>query len=165
MRKPLLFFGSIGFILCALGLAAGLIALYMRFVLFEGYRPLLYLVMLLESMGVMLFMLGFLAEAMIYFQDEISVLRKENRRMLDKLDALNDIRKKVRTVQSRIDRGESRGPRRNDSRGHGQRHEPRPPQQGQGSQGTQGPQGSQGSQGPQGAQGPKGSQEPQQSQN
>nr|NIS16295.1 hypothetical protein [candidate division Zixibacteria bacterium]NIT52668.1 hypothetical protein [candidate division Zixibacteria bacterium]NIX79624.1 hypothetical protein [candidate division Zixibacteria bacterium] len=31
-------------------------------------------------------------------------LRKENKRMLDKLNALNDIRKKVRTVQSKVDR-------------------------------------------------------------
>jgi dolichol-phosphate mannosyltransferase len=104
LRKPLLFFGSIGFILCFLGVLVGLVALYLRFILYEGYRPLLYLVMLLESLGVMLFMLGFLAEAMIYFQDEISALRKENKRMLDKLNALNGIRKKVRTVQSKVDR-------------------------------------------------------------
>lgn len=141
LRKPLLFFGSIGFILCALGVAVGIVALYLRFILYEGYRPLLYLVMLLESLGVMLFMLGFLAEAMIYFQDEIAALRKENRRMLDKLDALNDIRKKVRTVQSKIDKAASpHGSRQSGGHG-GQRHDNRGSQQSQGQ--SQGPQGSQ----------------------
>jgi glycosyltransferase involved in cell wall biosynthesis len=99
MRKPLLFFGSIGFILCFLGLAVGGVAIYLRYFQGQGYRPLLYLVMLLESMGVMLFMLGFLAEAMIYFQDEITLLRKETRKMSEKLEALSDIRKKMKAIQ------------------------------------------------------------------
>ncbi len=107
MRKPLLFFGGIGFILCLLGLLVGGLALYMRYIMHEGYRPLLYLVMLLESMGVMLFMLGFLAEAMIYFQDEISQMRHENRRIIDKMDALNDIRKRVRKIESRQNRADA----------------------------------------------------------
>lgn len=145
LRKPLLFFGSIGFILCALGLTVGIVALYLRFVLYEGYRPLLYLVMLLESVGVMLFMLGFFAEAMIYFQDEISSLRKENRRVIDKLDALNDIRKKVRTVQSKIDRAASHGSRGSDSRNRGPRPDNRGSQHQQQQQG-QNPQDSQKSQ-------------------
>lgn len=102
MRKPMLFFGSIGFMLCTLGVLLGIGLFVARFwLMWESwaYRPFLYLVILLESMGVMLFMLGFLAEGMTNFQDEIALLRRENRKMAEKLDALSDIRKKLRTIQ------------------------------------------------------------------
>ena len=104
MRKPMLFFGSIGFALCALGVLLGAGLFVARFWLMWtswAYRPFLYLVILLESMGVMLFMLGFLAESMINFQDEIALLRRENRKIGEKLDSLTDIRKKLRAIQPR----------------------------------------------------------------
>jgi glycosyltransferase involved in cell wall biosynthesis len=121
LRKPLLFFGAIGFTLGFLGLLIGLVAIYFRF--FSGiegwfYRPLLYLVVLLESMGLMLFMLGFLAEAMIYFQDELSSLRRENKRIVERLESLGDIQRKVRSLQPKRDRPNfSRGKSTSDSRG------------------------------------------------
>jgi glycosyltransferase involved in cell wall biosynthesis len=65
LRKPLLFFGTWGFVLIGLGLLVGAVALYFRFALNEGYRPLLYLVLLCETIGVMLFAIGFLAEAIV----------------------------------------------------------------------------------------------------
>jgi len=65
LRKPLLFFGSWGFVLIGLGILVGMVALYFRFALNEGYRPLLYLVLLCETIGVMLFAIGFLAEAIV----------------------------------------------------------------------------------------------------
>jgi hypothetical protein len=71
LRKPLLFFGTWGMILIALGLCVGGVALYFRFVLEEGYRPLLYLVMLCETVGVMLFAIGFLAEAIVDLGDRL----------------------------------------------------------------------------------------------
>ena len=107
LRKPLLFFGAIGFLLAFAGILIGLVAIYFRF--FSGvegwfYRPLLYLVVLLESMGLMLFMLGFLAEAMIYFQDEISALRKENKKIGERMEALGDIQRKMKALQPRRER-------------------------------------------------------------
>ena len=65
LRKPLLFFGSWGIVLIGLGFVVGVIALYLRFALQAGYRPLLYLVMLCETIGVLLFAIGFLAEAIV----------------------------------------------------------------------------------------------------
>jgi glycosyltransferase involved in cell wall biosynthesis len=79
LRKPLLFFGTWGFVLIGLGFLVGLVALYLRFALHEGYRPLLYLVMLCETIGVMLFAIGFLAEAIVdlgeRMQSQIEELR------------------------------------------------------------------------------------------
>lgn len=71
LRKPLLFFGTWGLLLIALGLCVGGVALYFRFVLGEGYRPLLYLVMLCETVGVILFAMGFLAEAIVDLGDRL----------------------------------------------------------------------------------------------
>jgi len=71
LRKPLLFFGTWGLLLIVLGLCVGGVALYFRFVLGEGYRPLLYFVMLCETVGVMLFAIGFLAEAIVDLGDRM----------------------------------------------------------------------------------------------
>ncbi len=77
MRKPMLLFGSIGLILFVLGFLTGLLALYLRIVQHEGFRPLLYLVILLVLSGLSLFALGFLAEAIVSVREEIEHLRKK----------------------------------------------------------------------------------------
>lgn len=77
MRKPMLLFGSIGFILLFLGFLTGLLALYLRIFQHEGLRPLLYLVILLELSGISLFALGFLAEAIVSLREEIEYLRRK----------------------------------------------------------------------------------------
>jgi len=64
MRKPLLFFGAMGMLLFGSGFLVGVYALYIRFVLGHGYRPLAYLVTLLVLSGLVLFAVGFLAEVM-----------------------------------------------------------------------------------------------------
>ncbi|HZD04104.1 MAG TPA: glycosyltransferase family 2 protein, partial [Longimicrobiales bacterium] len=50
-RKPLLLFGTGGVALIGLGLVVGAVAFYLRFVEELGFRPLLYLVILLETVG------------------------------------------------------------------------------------------------------------------
>ncbi|MCP4705955.1 MAG: glycosyltransferase family 2 protein [candidate division Zixibacteria bacterium] len=77
LRKPLLFFGILAFISIGLGLLVGLFAVYMRFVVGEGYRPLLYLVILLTGLGLGLFILGFLSEGMAAIKEELGVVRKK----------------------------------------------------------------------------------------
>ncbi len=77
LRKPLLFLGVLAFISFGLGLLVGLFALYMRFIVGEGYRPLLYLVILLTGVGLGLFILGFLAEGMAAIKEELGVVRKK----------------------------------------------------------------------------------------
>ena len=77
MRKPMLFFGSLGLLSFLLGFLAGLVALYLRFVRHLGYRPILYLVVLLVLAGIILFVAGFLGELIAGLYDEIQRLRRE----------------------------------------------------------------------------------------
>jgi glycosyltransferase involved in cell wall biosynthesis len=75
-RKPLLLFGVTGIVLIAAGFAVGLIALWLRFVEGFGFRPLLYLVMLLETVGFLLLGIGLLAEQIAQVRTEVEALGK-----------------------------------------------------------------------------------------
>lgn len=75
-RKPLLFFGVPGAVLCAAGVLTGLVALWLRFVEGMGFRPLLYLVMLLVTVGVLLVGVGFLGELVAQMRDEVEAQRR-----------------------------------------------------------------------------------------
>jgi len=86
-RKPLLLFGATGAALSGLGVAVGAVAVYLRFVHpllgFEpyippmGYRPLLYLVMLLETLGFLLVGFGLVSEQIAQVRDELDALRRD----------------------------------------------------------------------------------------
>lgn len=76
-RKPMLFFGVTGLVLFALGALVGLGALWLRFGLGTGYRPLLTLVLLLTVVGLLLFAVGFLAELIASLREEVEELRRE----------------------------------------------------------------------------------------
>lgn len=76
MKKPLLFFGSLGLIMLALAALVGGVAIYLRLVLEQGYRPLLTLVMLLATSGILFFAMGFLGELLINLKEDISSLRQ-----------------------------------------------------------------------------------------
>jgi len=78
-RKPMLFFGVTGLGLFTVGGVVGAVALYFRFVLGQGYRPLLNLIVLLMVLGVLLFAVGFLAELMATLRHEIEDLRRDLR--------------------------------------------------------------------------------------
>lgn len=88
-RKPLLLFGATGFALAALGVLVGAVAVYLRFVHpllgFApyippmGYRPLLYLVMLLETLGALLVGFGLVSEQVAQVRAELDDLRKKGR--------------------------------------------------------------------------------------
>ena len=79
-RKPLLFFGTTGLALIAAGGLTGIAALVLRFGFGLGYRPLLTLVLLLMVGGLLLFILGFLAEMMAQLRDELEEHHRERRR-------------------------------------------------------------------------------------
>lgn len=79
-RKPLVFFGTAGALLGAAGFGVGVIALYLRFALSQGYRPLLYLVILLVVLGMLLLALGIIAEGIVQVRDRVEHLE---RRLLD----------------------------------------------------------------------------------
>jgi glycosyltransferase involved in cell wall biosynthesis len=88
-RKPLLLFGATGFALAALGILVGMVAVYLRFLHpmlgFQpyvppmGYRPLLYLVMLLETLGALLLGFGLVSEQVAQVRAELEDLRRKGR--------------------------------------------------------------------------------------
>jgi glycosyltransferase involved in cell wall biosynthesis len=75
-RKPLLLFGFMGTVLIGLGLVTGAVAFYFRFVEGVGFRPLLYLVILLETVGFLLVGVGLLAEMVAQLHQEVDTLRR-----------------------------------------------------------------------------------------
>jgi hypothetical protein len=88
-RKPLLLFGGTGLALALLGVIVAAVTGYLRFVHpmlgFEpyippmGYRPLLYLVMLLETLGFVLVGFGLVSEQVAQVRDELEAIRKQGR--------------------------------------------------------------------------------------
>lgn len=88
-RKPLLLFGASGFAMSALGILVGLVAVYLRFlhpmlgfphyVPPMGYRPLLTLVMLLETLGFLLVGFGLVSEQVAQIRHELDDLRRKGR--------------------------------------------------------------------------------------
>ena len=78
-RKPLILFGFSGMTLIALGMIVGVVAFYLRFVENFGFRPLLYLVILLETVGFLLLGFGLLAEMIAQLREEVDSLRRGDR--------------------------------------------------------------------------------------
>ena len=76
LKKPLLFFGAIGATMVGAGVVIGLVALYYRFALEQGYRPLVWLVIFLILLGVLLVSMGFLAEAIAQVRDRLEHLER-----------------------------------------------------------------------------------------
>ena len=88
-RKPLVLFGGTGLTLAAAGVLVAAVAVYLRFVHpmlgFDpyippmGYRPLLYLVMLLETLGFLLVGFGLVSEQVAQVRDELEARRRKDR--------------------------------------------------------------------------------------
>jgi len=86
-RKPLLLFGGGGLMLAAAGVVVTIVTVYLRFVHpmlgFEpyippmGYRPLLYLIMLLETLGFVMFGFGLVSEQIAQLRDELEASRRK----------------------------------------------------------------------------------------
>jgi glycosyltransferase involved in cell wall biosynthesis len=77
-RKPMLLFGTMGGVSIGLGIIAGLVAIGLR-IAGIGFRPLLYLVILLVVVGLLLMMAGFLAEQVAQIRAEIEALKRRQR--------------------------------------------------------------------------------------
>ena len=78
-RKPLILFGFSGMALIVLGALVGGVTFWLRFVEGFGFRPLLYLVMLLEMVGFLLLGFGLLAEMIAQLREEVDSLRRGTR--------------------------------------------------------------------------------------
>ncbi len=77
IKKPMIFFGGSGTLSIILGFIVGLIALIMRVFFNNGFRPLLYLVMLLILAGLILFTMGFLAEIIAIIYEDFEEYKKK----------------------------------------------------------------------------------------
>ena len=77
--KPMQFFGGWGLGLILLGFLVGLVAIVLRVLEWMppfGYRPMLTLVLLLETVGFMIFGFGFIAELIATVRTEVDELRR-----------------------------------------------------------------------------------------
>lgn len=79
LKKPMLLFGVSGGILFLLGVLTGIAALILRFAFNLGFRPLLYLVMLLVLSGLLLFAIGFMTELLAIIYEEVESIKKKNK--------------------------------------------------------------------------------------
>jgi glycosyltransferase involved in cell wall biosynthesis len=70
MKKPLLYFGTIGLFSIALGILVGIISIILR-IFGYGFRPLLYLVILLVISGILFFSLALIGESIRAILDRL----------------------------------------------------------------------------------------------
>jgi glycosyltransferase involved in cell wall biosynthesis len=77
IQKPLLTFGGIGSTIFSLGILVGIIAVVLRF-MGHGYRPLLFLVILLLILGSIFWVLGLLGEVVASIYDEVRKIKKRS---------------------------------------------------------------------------------------
>jgi glycosyltransferase involved in cell wall biosynthesis len=78
-RKPLMLFGMTGLAMASTGVLIGLITIVLRIMQWMppfGFRPLLYLVILLEVLGFLLFGIGFVAELVAQQQADIEAVHR-----------------------------------------------------------------------------------------
>jgi glycosyltransferase involved in cell wall biosynthesis len=78
-RKPMLFFGLTGLVTVSLGVLVGLLTIVLRMTHVMppfGFRPLLYLVILLETLGFLMVGFGLVAEMMAQQHTELDHLRR-----------------------------------------------------------------------------------------
>lgn len=75
LKKPMLYFGTIGLFSLLLGFLAGLISIILR-LLGHGYRPLLYLVILLILAGILFFSLGLIGEVQASIIERLEDIEK-----------------------------------------------------------------------------------------
>ena len=84
-KKPLMLFGSAGILLIGAGALTAAVAFYFRFVVGQGFRPLLYLVVLLLTVGFVLLLSGLTAELVAQLRAEVDRLRSDlSRNQLDR---------------------------------------------------------------------------------
>lgn len=84
-RKPMIFFGLSGLAMAGLGLLVGLMTIVLRVQHWMppfGFRPLLYLVILLETVGFLLVGFGFIAEMIAQQRAELELMRARGQKSL-----------------------------------------------------------------------------------
>jgi len=76
LKKPMIFFGISGSLLFILGVLIGIFAIIIRIIFNFGFRPILYLVILLIVSGLLMFLLGFISELISIVIEDIEEIKK-----------------------------------------------------------------------------------------
>lgn len=76
LKKPMIFFGISGGLLFILGFLIGILAIIIRIIFNFGFRPILYLVILLIVSGLLMFLLGFISELISIIIEDIEEIKK-----------------------------------------------------------------------------------------
>ncbi len=84
-QRPMVIFGTLGAGATLLGGLLGVGAFYMRFAMEAGYRPLLYLIALLITVGALSFLGGFLAELVVALREEVLEVQRRLRLIEDRM--------------------------------------------------------------------------------
>jgi hypothetical protein len=130
MRKPMLFFGTLGFLSLALAFLLGILAIILRFGYDLGYRPLLNLITLLAQIGFTLFIFGALAEMIASLREKIDLccMNKSNSNTSSEPNASSssDYQKKDRYDSRRSSDDSRHGSRFQKSDSRDERHSDRP---------------------------------------
>lgn len=79
LKKPLLYFGTAGMLQILAGILVGIIAVVLR-IFGHGFRPLLYLVILLVVSGILFFSLGLIGESIRAILDHLEKLESKDRK-------------------------------------------------------------------------------------
>ncbi|MCD6531688.1 glycosyltransferase [bacterium] len=88
VRRPMLFFGTLGIFTFGLAFLIGVVALILRFGFNLGYRPLLTLVVMLANIGLLLMIGGFLGEIIEGVQQRVRKLESQMRILSARMDEL-----------------------------------------------------------------------------
>ncbi|MGB5139919.1 MAG: glycosyltransferase, partial [Candidatus Zixiibacteriota bacterium] len=89
---PMHLFGRAALWFFFIGVLIAGVAFYLRFVEHNGYRPLLYAVILFELAALVTFVMGIITEALVYLRDSLSEMKTQNQRLLDELSRRSGIR-------------------------------------------------------------------------
>ncbi len=119
MRRPLWYFGMTGSFLLAAAFVLGVYAIYDRLVNDHGYRPLLFLIMMLGISGIVFFTLGFLAESVAGIREQLKSLRDTPRYNIHPVSSREHTPGPASartTSESTPDRGSSSTPSSSDTR-------------------------------------------------
>ncbi len=85
-RKPMLFFGGLGLILILSAAVIGLVLLYLWFAFYMQKRPILILAGVLALAGLLLILVGFVAELVVSQQERIEDLERAIQDLSDKIE-------------------------------------------------------------------------------
>ncbi len=150
LGDPMHLFGKVSIFFFLIGLIIAGVAFYYRFVMGQGYRPLLYAVILCELSALVTFVMGIITEALVYLRDTLTDLKNQNSKLTEEIEHLSvNVQRGMNLARRRSgDEEDSESAGGESSSRSGRRSGGRQPRQRRSSDNTQGRSGSGGGSGP-----------------